>query len=205
MNFSLLLAILLREKGGRVTLTKSDLDAADDRHLNICFALSLDNKALEVFVVSRQSGIIRSPEETAWAQTSALPAPQVGAAQTILQPSSFYSPPPAPPVDQVAEQRREAEKIVAEWQRNLYPAAGGDGARPLPGQQTESPESNRIVEMTPANQSPSPEKVFPFEVGKSPQDARQVNLSEIQSRLLTKDHEIAEQEAAAAARVERSV
>jgi hypothetical protein len=93
---------------------------------------------------------------------------------------------------------------VENWQQqNLSPAAGGDGGPPQLEQGSSQPP-NRIVEM-PAKQTPAMEKVFPFQVGTSPQDARQVNLSEMQNQMLRKDHEIAQEEAAAAARVERLV
>jgi hypothetical protein len=200
MNFELLLVLLMRENG-KVTLSQADLDAADDERHNICFALSLDNKALEVFVVSRQSGIIRSPEATAWAQPNphqqAILAPQPGANQPLSL-ATQYSPPPLPPVDEAEQRRQEALNIVESWrQQGLSPAASGDGAQPQP--EPQSPQPNRIVEM-PAKQGP--EKVFPFQVGSSPQDAKEVSLSDIQNRLLKKDHEIAQEEAAAAARVE---
>lgn len=203
MNFALLLVMLMRERNGRVTLTQADLDAADDERLNVCFALSLDNKALEVFVVSRQSGIIRSPEATAWTypQSEQINIPATIREAVPYSPSPLpvhqYSPPPPPPDNEEAR-RMEAQKIVQTWQ-NLSPEAGGDGASPPPEQGSQA--GSRIVEM-PGKQPP--EKVFPFQVGSSPADAREVPLSQLQSQLLRKDHEIATQEAAAAARVEGS-
>jgi hypothetical protein len=203
MNFALLLVMLMRENG-KVTLTQEDMDLADDERHNICFALSLDGTALEVSVVSAQSGIIRSPEATAWAQPNQHQtfAPQGADPLSHLanQGTQYNPPPPAPELSEEEQRRLQALSIVESWQQqNLSPAAGGDGGPPQPEPGT---QPNRIVEM-PAKQTP--EKVFPFQVGTSPQDARQVNLSEMQSQMLRKDHEIAEQEAAAAERVERLV
>jgi hypothetical protein len=204
MNFALLLVMLMRENG-KVTLTQEDMDLADDERHNICFALSLDGTALEVSVVSAQSGIIRSPEATAWAQPNQqTQAPHPGANQ-FQPPSMQYQPPPPPPELSEEEARRlQALNIVEGWQRSQFPAAGADGGQPRPELESSQPP-NRIVEMPAAKQTPAMEKVFPFQVGTSPQDARQVNLSEMQNQLLRKDHEIAQEEAAAAERVERSV
>lgn len=182
MNFALLLALLMREPGGRVLLKQRDLDAADDERLNILFALALDGKALEVSLVSTQSGIIRSPEAQAWAQPGEVPNQQPAATQQIAPPS--YQSPPLPPADE-ASARQQAQEITREWQQ----AAGG--------------EAGRIVEMPnpqPASRKP-PEAIFPFQVGTSPQDAKQVNLSDLQTEL-QKDRQIQEQEQRANARAE---
>lgn len=195
MCFELLLVMLMRENG-RVTLTQTELDSVDDERHNICFALSLDNKTLEVFIVNRQSGIIRSPEANAWAQPNAVALqPQPGTPQhepqTILTPPAYSAPPPPPVLDEAAL-REQAQSIVQDWQRR-----GIDGT----GSQ---PEGTRIVEMpNPQAKAKTQEMVFPFQVGMSPQDAHQVNLSDFQNQL-TKDREIAAQEQAAAARVEGS-
>jgi hypothetical protein len=203
MNFALLLVMLMRENG-KLTLTQEDMDLADDERHNICFALSLDGTALEVSVVSAQSGIIRSPEATAWAQPNQqTQAPQPGANQFLPPSMQYQPPPPAPELTEEEQRRLQALNIVEAWQQNLSPAAGGDGGPPQPEQGSSQP--NRIVEMPAAKPTPAMEKVFPFQVGTSPQDARQVNLSEMQNQMLRKDHEIAQEEAAAAARVERSV
>ena len=185
MNFALLLALLMREPDGKVQLKQRDLDAADDERLNILFALSLDGKALEVSLVSTQSGIIRSPEAHAWAQPGeVLPQQPAATQQLVAQPS--YQSPPLPPADETSA-RQQAQQIVREWQQQ--PEAGG--------------EAGRIVEMP--NPQPgsrkAPEAIFPFEVGSSPQEARRVNLSEIQTEL-QRDQQIQQQEIRANARAE---
>jgi hypothetical protein len=192
VNFALLLALLMREKG-RVQLTQRELDAADDERLNVMFALSLDGKALEVSLVSTQSGIIRSPEANLWAQPGEnLQQLQPGAiqSQTILSPPP-YSSPPLPPVADESARREQAAAIVRDWQQQ-HPDGSG-------------PEAGRIVEM-PNPQQPqqarkAPEMVFPFQVGANPQDAKSVSLSEIQTDL-QRDRQIQQQEQIAAARVE---
>lgn len=186
MNFALLLALLMREPDGRVLLKQRDLDAADDERLNILFALSLDGKALEVSLVSTQSGIIRSPEAHAWAQPSDIqqqPAAAQPHQQILAAPS--YNSPPLPPAEYEANARQQAQEIVRNWQ-----AEGGA-------------EAGRIVEMPnpqPASRK-APEMVFPFQVGTSPQDAKQVNLSEIQTEM-QKDRQVQQQEQQANARAE---
>lgn len=185
MNFALLLALLMREPGGRVLLKQRDLDAADDERLNILFALTLDGKALEVSLVSTQSGIIRSPEANAWAQASDIQQqPAAAQPQQIVLPPTYNSP-PLPPADEAAA-REQAQEIVRNWQQS---EAGGEAAR--------------IVEMPNPQQGSrkAPEMVFPFQVGSSPQDARQVNLSELQTEL-AKDRQIQQQEQQANARAE---
>jgi hypothetical protein len=185
MNFALLLALLMRERDGKVRLTQRDLDAADDERLNILFALTLDGKALEVSLVSTQSGIIRSPEAHAWAQASDIqPQPAGTQPQQIIPPAPTYNSPPPPPADE-ASARQQAQEIVRNWQQ----ADGGEAAR--------------IVEMPNPQQGSrkAPEAIFPFQVGSSPQDAKQVNLSDLQTEL-QKDRQIQEQEQRANARAE---
>jgi hypothetical protein len=193
MCFELLLVMLMREDG-RVTLTQTELDSVDDERHNICFALSLDNKTLEVFIVNRQSGIIRSPEANAWASQPNAAALQPGSETQTITPATYNAPPP-PPVLTEAELREQAQNIVQDWQRAGF---GGSGAQP---------EETRIVEMPNPQQAKAKaaqEMVFPFQVGSTPQNAQQVNLSDLQNKLISQDREIAQQEAAAAARVEGS-
>lgn len=184
MNFALLLALLMRERTGQVTLKQRDLQRADDEQHSILFALSLDGTELKVSVVSTESGIIRSPEATLWAQTE-------NAAR--LQPATTYQTPPPPPPEPTAEElRQQAAGIVEDWQRALNNAG-------LPQPADQQPRS--LVEMPNPAKPKSPEMLFPFEVGTSPQTAHQVtNLSQIQTEL-AKDQKIEQQEQEAAARV----
>ena len=187
MNFALLLSLLMREKDGRVTLRQRDLERADDEHHSILFALSLDSTELHVSVVSTESGIIRSPEANTWVPLDAV-------ARHPTAPANPYLPPPPAALEPLDENamREQAQTIVQQWQQR--------GGEPPPGEQ------QRIVEMpTPAQpaKAKSPEMLFPFEVGSSPQSARQVNLSQIQTEL-SKDQRIAAEEHEAAVRVEAS-
>jgi hypothetical protein len=186
MNYALLLALLLREKG-EVALTQADLERTDDAY-NILFALALDGKQLVVSVVSTESGIIRSPE-VKWAQN-----------QNQIPP---YAPPPLPGADDPHQLAGVDPKQFAAASQSFLPHA-------LPTHQP------RVVEMpTPAPPGTTPPRaptgdaaavgqpgyVFPFDVGMAPQTSGPMNLDNLQVEL-QRDQRLAMEERAAAAKLE---
>lgn len=186
MNYALLLALLLREKG-EVALTAADLERTDDS-FNILFALSLDGKQLVVSVVSTESGIIRSPEAK-WAQNQTLPP---------------YAPPPLPgAVDPQQLAGVDPRQFAAASQSFLPHALPANDQRvvtmPTPTPPGTTPPRAQTADAAAAGQAPG--YVFPFDVGTAPATAGPTNLDSLQVEL-QKDQRLAMEERAAAAKLE---
>jgi hypothetical protein len=190
MNYALLLALLLREKG-EVALTAADLERTDDAY-NILFALSLDGKQLVVSVVSTESGIIRSPEAK-WAQNQTLPT---------------YAPPPLPgageaflPNAATIDPRQFAAAVAS--QSFLPHALPTNDQRvvtmPTPAPPGTTPPRAPTADAAAAGQAPG--YVFPFDVGPAPHTAGPMNLDNLQVEL-QRDQHLAMEERAAAAKLE---
>lgn len=186
MNYALLLALLLRDKG-TISLTHKELQHTDTEY-NIVFAVSLDGQHLEVRAVSAESGIIRSPEAK-WAPNQATPAAQT------------YTAPPLPPGD---------SELLAQLQylhQNDIKVISNEREGSLPPDQ-----EHRIVEMTPSSrptaprpsgQTGGPGYAFPFENGQSPDTATATTLDALTATMLRRDQATAMEEQRAAERVER--
>jgi hypothetical protein len=185
MNYALLLALLLREKG-EVALTAADLERTDDAY-NILFALSLDGKQLVVSVVSTESGIIRSPEAK-WAQNQTLPT---------------YAPPPLPGADDPQQLAGVDPRQFAAASQSFLPHALPTNDQRVVTMPTPAPPGTTPPRAPTGDAAAvgQPGYVFPFDVGTAPQSAGPMNLDNLQVEL-QRDQRLAMEERAAAAKLE---
>ena len=205
MQYALLLALLLRQKG-TAKFSAKDMEYVDTDY-NILFARTLDGQHLEVTVVSAQSGIIRSPErerqQEVWrlkeeaARTLTYPnippAPSTehpAAALFTLQgmdPNQIYAGFPPQPVRPF-----DPDQMAQKAQAGLAPASIQPQGQvvPFPVDQQKNPDGSAPYH-------------FPFQTGDRPETAGPVNLDHLHQQLLQRDQEIQQQEAEAIERQER--
>lgn len=192
MQYALLLALLLRARG-TARFIQSDMSHQDTDY-NILFARTLDGRALEVTVVSAESGIIRSPEreKDRW-------QPKDKDQDAAAERTSTYVPLPG------ASETENAAAIFSQL-HNM-----GLTLDSTPSQATTAPQGTVVqfpIDHPPATPNPatpadgSAPYHFPFQTGDRPETAGDLNLSALQARLVQRDLQLEAEEAAAIERME---
>ena len=205
MQYALLLALLLRQKG-TAKFSAKDMEYVDTDY-NILFARTLDGQHLEVTVVSAQSGIIRSPERERQQEVWRL---KEEAARTLTYPNI----PPAPSTEHPAAALFTLQGMDP---NQIYAGFPPQPVRPFdPNQMAQKAQAGLApasiqpqgqVVPFPVDQQKNPDGSapyhFPFQTGDRPETAGPVNLDHLHQQLLQRDQEIQQQEAEAIERQER--
>jgi hypothetical protein len=223
MQYSLLLALLLRQRNGSATFSQKDL-AHTDTDYNILFARTLDGKSLEVTVVSSESGIIRSPakerEAEKWRREQEEIGMMTAAFQQLPPPSTpsstTFTGGPSGPQDLFSKLHeigwnpgggppRATDNSPVQYQPGANQSGFAIPQGPAPAQTAEVIPMPNPGPATPTDGSTSYH--FPFQVGSNPLEAKGpeslMNLDRVHQQLLAKDQEVLNEEREAIARQER--